>query len=113
MTAAIGHKPTVAVEACISTERPFGRTLASRGSMGPEALPVAGLVRALRAWKELNPAVDLHNRAAVHAVDLIKPLFGKSTLMRRRAESSSAAQTPGTHLSAPARGWERDPESRV
>jgi arginase len=33
---------------------------------------------------ELNPALDVRNRTAVLAVDLIESLFGKSTLMRAR-----------------------------
>jgi arginase len=33
---------------------------------------------------ELNPALDVRNRTAVLAVDLIESLFGKSTLMRDR-----------------------------
>ena len=32
---------------------------------------------------ELNPALDVRNRTALLAVDLIESLFGKSTLMRR------------------------------
>jgi arginase len=32
---------------------------------------------------ELNPALDVRNRTAVLAVDLVESLFGKSTLMRR------------------------------
>ncbi len=32
---------------------------------------------------ELNPALDLRNRTAVLAVDLVESLFGKSTLMRK------------------------------
>ncbi len=32
---------------------------------------------------ELNPALDVRNKTAVLAVDLIESLFGKSTLMRR------------------------------
>jgi arginase len=32
---------------------------------------------------ELNPALDVHNRSAEVAVDLVGSLFGKSTLMRR------------------------------
>jgi arginase len=31
---------------------------------------------------ELNPALDLRNRTAEVAVDLVASLFGKSTLMR-------------------------------
>jgi arginase len=31
---------------------------------------------------ELNPALDVRNRTAIAAVDLIESLFGKSTLMR-------------------------------
>ncbi len=34
---------------------------------------------------ELNPALDVRNRTAVLAVDLVESLFGKSTLMRDRA----------------------------
>ncbi|MFM7533725.1 MAG: arginase [Rubrivivax sp.] len=33
---------------------------------------------------ELNPALDVRNRTALLAVDLIESLFGKSTLMRER-----------------------------
>jgi arginase len=33
---------------------------------------------------ELNPALDVRNRTALLAVDLIESLFGKSTLMRQR-----------------------------
>jgi arginase len=36
---------------------------------------------------ELNPALDVRNKTATLAVDLIESLFGKSTLMR-----------PATHL---------------
>jgi arginase len=35
---------------------------------------------------ELNPALDVHNRSAEVAVDLVGSLFGKSTLMRRGAD---------------------------
>jgi len=35
---------------------------------------------------ELNPALDVHNRTAQVAVDLLGSLFGKSTLMRRAEE---------------------------
>ncbi|HNT38005.1 MAG TPA: arginase [Rubrivivax sp.] len=34
---------------------------------------------------ELNPALDLRNKTAALAVDLVESLFGKSTLMRARA----------------------------
>jgi arginase len=34
---------------------------------------------------ELNPALDVRNKTATLAVDLIESLFGKSTLMRRPA----------------------------
>jgi arginase len=34
---------------------------------------------------ELNPALDLRNRTAALAVDLIESLFGKSTLVRLNA----------------------------
>jgi len=34
---------------------------------------------------ELNPSLDVKNRTAVLAVDLVESLFGKSTLMRAPA----------------------------
>jgi arginase len=36
---------------------------------------------------ELNPALDVRNKTAVLAVDLVETLFGKSTLVRRSAQS--------------------------
>jgi arginase len=33
---------------------------------------------------ELNPALDVRNKTATIAVDLIESLFGKSTLMRQQ-----------------------------
>ena len=41
---------------------------------------------------ELNPALDVRNRTAALAVDLIESLFGKSTLIRRPALSRPAAR---------------------
>jgi arginase len=41
---------------------------------------------------ELNPALDVRNRTAALAVDLIESLFGKSTLIRRPAIARSAAR---------------------
>ncbi len=38
---------------------------------------------------ELNPALDVHNRTAEVAVDLVGSLFGKSTLMRRTEDAES------------------------
>jgi arginase len=38
---------------------------------------------------ELNPALDVHNRSAEVAVDLVGSLFGKSTLMRRTPDPQS------------------------
>ena len=32
---------------------------------------------------ELNPALDVRNKTAVLAVDMVESLFGKSTLMRK------------------------------
>jgi arginase len=40
---------------------------------------------------ELNPALDVRNKTAQLAVDLIESLFGKSTLIRRPAEREVAA----------------------
>jgi arginase len=39
---------------------------------------------------ELNPALDLRNKTAVLAVDLVESLFGKSTLMRKPLAFPSA-----------------------
>ena len=39
---------------------------------------------------ELNPALDVRNRTAVLAVDLVESLFGKSTLMRQPAAAHPA-----------------------
>jgi arginase len=39
---------------------------------------------------ELNPSLDLRNRTASVAVDLVASLFGKSTLMRREETASPA-----------------------
>jgi hypothetical protein len=36
---------------------------------------------------ELNPALDVRNKTAVLAVDLVESLFGKSTLLRERFAS--------------------------
>jgi arginase len=41
---------------------------------------------------ELNPALDVRNRTAALAVDLIESLFGKSTLIRRAATSQSVSR---------------------
>jgi arginase len=40
---------------------------------------------------ELNPALDVHNKTAVVAVDLIESLFGKSTLMRHPSTAERRA----------------------
>jgi arginase len=47
---------------------------------------------------ELNPALDLRNRTATLAADLVESLFGKSTLMRKRVYSNSmrAGTTPSS-----------------
>ena len=42
---------------------------------------------------ELNPALDVRNRTAVLAVDLVESLFGKSTLMRRRGNAGHPGAT--------------------
>jgi len=41
---------------------------------------------------ELNPALDVRNRTAQLAVDLIESLFGKSTLMRQHAVPSQMSE---------------------
>ena len=54
---------------------------------GPGYLSVelarAGLSVASLDIMELNPALDVRNKTAVLAVDLVESLFGKSTLMRK------------------------------
>ncbi|WP_332608099.1 arginase [Achromobacter sp. ESBL13] len=47
-----------------------------------EMIADTGLMRSLDVV-ELNPALDVRNKTAEVAVDLIESLFGKSTLMRR------------------------------
>ena len=53
-----------------------------------EMISDTGLLRSLDIV-ELNPALDVRNKTAEVAVDLVESLFGKSTLMRkdRRAEN--------------------------
>jgi arginase len=43
---------------------------------------------------ELNPALDVRNKTATLAVDLVESLFGKSTLLRPPAPSASRRQAP-------------------
>jgi arginase len=54
---------------------------------------------------ELNPALDVRNKTALLAVDLVESLFGKSTLVRR-----PVAREEGRHEA----GWGREsaPRSR-
>ena len=47
-----------------------------------EMIADTGQLRSLDVM-ELNPALDVHNRTARLAVDLVESLFGKSTLMRK------------------------------
>ena len=47
-----------------------------------EMIADTGLLGSLDVM-ELNPAMDVHNKTARLAVDLIESLFGKSTLMRK------------------------------
>jgi arginase len=44
---------------------------------------------------ELNPSLDVRNRTADVAVDLVASLFGKSTLMRRQATSATTLRRAG------------------
>jgi arginase len=43
---------------------------------------------------ELNPALDVRNRTAEVAVDLIESLFGKSTLMRKTPPTPGSPSPP-------------------
>jgi arginase len=47
-----------------------------------EMIADTGLVASLDIM-ELNPAMDVRNKTALLAVDLVESLFGKSTLVRR------------------------------
>lgn len=49
-----------------------------------EMIADTGLMRSLDIM-ELNPAMDIHNKTAKLAVDLVESLFGKSTLVRRKS----------------------------
>jgi len=54
-----------------------------------EMIADTGLVGSLDIM-ELNPALDVRNKTAALAVDLVESLFGKSTLMRRPAIEARA-----------------------
>jgi len=56
-----------------------------------EMIADTGLVASLDIM-ELNPALDVRNKTATLAVDLVESLFGKSTLMRRPASEGRAAR---------------------
>jgi arginase len=56
-----------------------------------EMIADTGLVGSLDIM-ELNPALDVRNKTATLAVDLVESLFGKSTLMRRPASEGKAAR---------------------
>jgi arginase len=49
---------------------------------------------------ELNPALDVRNRTAEVAVDLVSSLFGKSTLMRREPEAAPRTEIQARTLYA-------------
>jgi arginase len=50
---------------------------------------------------ELNPALDVRNKTAVLAVDLVESLFGKSTLMRSTATGTSPSKVRLCMLTPP------------
>jgi arginase len=56
-----------------------------------EMIADTGLVGSLDIM-ELNPALDVRNKTAVLAVDLVESLFGKSTLMRLPVVDAAAAR---------------------
>jgi arginase len=64
----------------VATTVPGGPTY-REAQLCMEMIADTGLLRSLDV-AELNPALDVRNRTAVLAVDLIESLFGKSTLMR-------------------------------
>jgi arginase len=65
----------------VATTVPGGPTY-REAQLCMEMIADTGLLRSLDV-AELNPALDLRNRTATVAVDLIESLFGKSTLMRK------------------------------
>lgn len=58
-----------------------------------EMIADAGLMGSLDIM-ELNPAMDVHNKTAKLAVDLVESLFGKSTLVRRKSSPASREASP-------------------
>jgi arginase len=56
---------------------------------------------------ELNPALDLRNKTAELAVDLIESLFGKSTLMRQHAPPQPKLRSQAADLRSVKRIAER------
>jgi arginase len=64
-----------------------------------EMIADTGLVGSLDIM-ELNPALDLRNKTAALAVDLVESLFGKSTLMRLPGPSRAVADLPAEHETA-------------
>jgi arginase len=56
-----------------------------------EMIADTGLMSSLDIM-ELNPALDVRNKTAALAVDLVESLFGKSTLMRQPLSACGAAR---------------------
>ena len=65
----------------VATTVPGGPTY-REAQLCMEMIADTGQLRSLDVM-ELNPALDVHNRTARLAVDLVESLFGKSTLMRK------------------------------
>ncbi len=57
-----------------------------------EMIADTGLLGSLDVM-ELNPALDVRNKTALLAVDLIESLFGKSTLMRERTSADTLVKS--------------------
>jgi arginase len=64
-----------------------------------EMIADTGLVGSLDIM-ELNPALDVRNKTAALAVDLVESLFGKSTLMRLPVAEARAARDAETRQAA-------------
>lgn len=84
----------------VGTTVPGGMTY-REAQLCMEMIADTGLVGSLDVM-ELNPALDVRNKTAALAVDLVESLFGKSTLMRAPAAGPGAA-----------RGDARAPHSRA
>jgi len=82
----------------VGTTVPGGMTY-REAQLCMEMIADTGLVGSVDIM-ELNPALDVRNKTAALAVDLVESLFGKSTLMRLPATSREPRWARGEHDAA-------------